>query len=312
MKTGWIGWLSVAVSIACGVAQVTGLASALPQQEPRFEVGSVRLWDKTTWVSQRVTDTRLEFTNVTLQSALLLAFRVPEIRFIGPDWLEQVRIDIRATIPDGVSRKLVPEMLRQLLSERFGIVAHRESRLMDGFELVRGKNAITMREVAPLDEFAKPLPRDPKATSAAAQALADRIVETPDGPVRRVMRDLGATTITDRTMYSLRLASTTNVEKQILEATRMTMAELAAVLTTNVGQPVIDRTGLAGVYQFRVELPLDAKFLNFERSMGVPRSDPPGVSASRAAEALGLKLESRRLPFEVVVVDQIQRVPREQ
>ena len=296
-----VGLLSVGLSIGCGVAQSIVLASAQTQREPRFEVAIVRLSDKTSGVTQRVTDTRLDFTNVTLRSGLLFAYGVPDYRLVGPDWLNQVRVDILATIPAGASRQLVPEMLRQLLAERFGVVTHRESRLTNGFELVRDKKPITMREVAPLDEFDK----------ASSQALADTVMDTPDGLVRRLVGKSGVTRITNRSMYSLSGVVRPGEMIQILDATRMTMAELAALLTTNTGLPVVDRTGLAGVYQFRIEIPLNARALALERRAGFLSSDPPSVSAFKAIESLGLKLESRSLSIDTVVVDKIERVPKE-
>ena len=39
-----------------------------------------------------------------------------------------------------------------------------------------------------------------------------------------------------------------------MNAVRMTMGELADVLTFNVDKPVVDKTALTGVYQFRIEL----------------------------------------------------------
>jgi len=307
----YVGLLSVGLSIWGSVALSAVLVSAQIQPEPKFEVAIVRLWDKTSRVTQRVTDTRLDFRNVTLRSGLLFAYGVPDYRLVGPDWIDQVRVDILATIPVGASRQLVPQMLSQLLAERFGVVSHRESRLMSGFELVRDKKPIAMREVASLDEFDKVFAHDP--TSASAQVIGDTVMDTPDGPVRRLVGGSGVTRITNRTMYSIISGVKDRGEMiQILDAARMTMAELAALLTTTTGLPVVDRTDLTGAYQFRVELPLYAKALALERGAGLVSTDPPSVTAFKAVESLGLKLESRRLSIDTVVVDKIERAPKEQ
>jgi uncharacterized protein (TIGR03435 family) len=301
--------LSLGMSIWCGVTQSI-LVSAQTQRETRFEVAVVRLWDKTSHVTQRVTDTRLDFTNVTLRFGLQFAYGVPDYRLVGPDWLDQVRVDILATIPAGASRQLVPEMLRQLLAERFGVVTHRESRVMSGFELVRDKKPITMREVAPLNEFDKVFANDPN--SASAPVFGDTVMETVNGPVRRLVGGAGVTNITNRTMYSMMSGVKRPGEMiQILDAARMTMAELATLLTTTTGLPVVDRTSLTGAYQFRIELPLYAKALAVERAGGLVSTDPPSVTAFSAVQSLGLKLESQRLPVDTVVVDKIERVPKE-
>ena len=42
---------------------------------------------------------------------------------------------------------------------------------------------------------------------------------------------------------------------------------------------------------------------------GTPLNQPSGVSAVKAVEPLGLRLESRRLAIDTIVVDKIERVP---
>jgi uncharacterized protein (TIGR03435 family) len=61
-----------------------------------------------------------------------------------------------------------------------------------------------------------------------------------------------------------------------------------------VGRPVVDRTGLTGVYAFE---------LNFSVSEG---DDRPEISTA-LQEQLGLKLEPIKAPIEVLVVDHIER-----
>jgi uncharacterized protein (TIGR03435 family) len=113
----------------------------------------------------------------------------------------------------------------------------------------------------------------------------------------------------------------------IVNATRMSMTELVSVLQGNVetALPIVDKTGLTGVYQFTVELPNDASLAllsaaarEFEISK---RGESPGGSAAafdrptgipaKALGGLGLKLEKRRVPVEMIVVDKIARTPTE-
>jgi uncharacterized protein (TIGR03435 family) len=61
--------------------------------------------------------------------------------------------------------------------------------------------------------------------------------------------------------------------------------------------PVIDKTGLEGYYNFP-----------FERTMEeTGRDSAPSVFT--VVEELGLKLESRKAPFDVVVIDSGNKVP---
>src|SRR5688572_9709434 len=108
-------------------------------------------------------------------------------------------------------------MLQRLLSQRFGLVTHRESRIMDAYALIVDTGGTKMRLVEPADELNTPF-RDPLVTSAPAVVVS----ETVDGPVRTITSALGTRTITNRTMYDRKLNEALG---QVIDATRMTMAE---------------------------------------------------------------------------------------
>jgi uncharacterized protein (TIGR03435 family) len=277
---------------------------------PRFEVASVRLSTAPgTLASQRMTDTRVDIINVSLRSLLLLAFRAKEYQLAAPDWLTDARVNVQGTMTATATRQQVPEMIQQLLAERFRLVVHRELRPIDTYELVVGPRGHKMRGVEPVDEFDKVFPVSEVAKQLGTPALMDTTVDTTEGPVRTVFTDTVARTIvTRRTMYQL----TSNVQRrsQTLDATRMTMAELAALLTNNMDESVLDKTGLEGFYQFRVELPIDATIVKAARTLGLI-IESTGIAESTAVENLGLRLELRRTPVEVVVVDDMNRTPTE-
>jgi uncharacterized protein (TIGR03435 family) len=96
----------------------------------------------------------------------------------------------------------------------------------------------------------------------------------------------------------------------------MTMATLAANLSTKGYGPVQDRTGLAGSYD--VDLSWDAAS-NVEGtggnttspvgggSVGVP--EPKGSLFTALRESLGLKLERQQLQVQFLVIDHIERTP---
>jgi len=71
-----------------------------------------------------------------------------------------------------------------------------------------------------------------------------------------------------------------------------------------LGRAVIDMTGVAGAFDFTVEFPPDDG-----RS-----TDDPGAGASlftALQEKLGLKLESRKGPVEILVIDRVEKAPKE-
>jgi len=119
--------------------------------------------------------------------------------------------------------------------------------------------------------------------------------------------------VTTRTRYDT--WTTANLTFMV-DAERITMSEFVRILSPNVDRPVIDRTGLSGLYQFKVELDSNQSAIRGLRSAGVtttvkgtPIDEPTGVSTFKAVESLGLKLEERRTPFDILVVDKIERTP---
>jgi uncharacterized protein (TIGR03435 family) len=289
------------------VCTAAASASVLAQTRsaPAFEVASVRLTSPGTRGSSRVTDTRVDLINYPLGALLRMAFRVSEYQLVTPDWVDSVRVDINATLPPGASRSQVPEMLQDLLRRRFGAETHVESRRMQAYELLVGPNGVSMREVPPLDELAAELPADAFSTPPVS--------ETVDGPVRSFAIPLGMTMLTANTRYTILF---TAERTRILDARRMTMNELATVLQSTMDAPVVNRTGLSGGYAFKIELPPDATSVRRMLSIGIsatvkgtPLTEPTGVSAQDALKQIGLQLERRRTPIEVIVVDKLERTP---
>lgn len=96
----------------------------------------------------------------------------------------------------------------------------------------------------------------------------------------------------------------------VLPATNATMGDLAGVMQGAVlDRPVIDKTGLAGRYDFMLTwTPDETQFA----SMGV-RVPPPSPDATAPGlftafqEQLGLKLESSKAPVDVIVIDRIEK-----
>jgi uncharacterized protein (TIGR03435 family) len=77
---------------------------------------------------------------------------------------------------------------------------------------------------------------------------------------------------------------------------RASMAGLAATLSTLMGKKVLDKTNLAGVYDFTLE---------FAAPDDVDSSLPALVTALQ--EQLGLRLETTNGPVEVLVVDHAEK-----
>jgi uncharacterized protein (TIGR03435 family) len=86
-----------------------------------------------------------------------------------------------------------------------------------------------------------------------------------------------------------------------IEAAGCSMAKLAVRLSAVMKVPVTDLTGTTGGYDFRLDW-------TPEELLAVPQTDvPTGPSIFTALqEQLGLKLESRKVPTEVLVIDRVE------
>jgi uncharacterized protein (TIGR03435 family) len=90
-------------------------------------------------------------------------------------------------------------------------------------------------------------------------------------------------------------------------ATKTTMPHFADLLARVAGLPVVDGTGLAGVYTFKLEWS-PAAGLNVTTD-ATPSSGPSIFTALE--EQLGLHLQSGKGPVEVVAIDSMEKMPTE-
>ena len=96
-----------------------------------------------------------------------------------------------------------------------------------------------------------------------------------------------------------------------LTAQKTSLNLLANNLSQNVGRVVIDKTGLTGDFDIKLEwTPEDGERMGPPRDNGeTPPSAPaPGLSIFTALqEQLGLKLEARKGPVEILVIDRTEK-----
>ena len=233
-----------------------------PSAQPKFEVASVRASQHEVGPDYNnqiaVSSAGFSGRNVTLKRMIADAWHCQLNQVVGPPWLGHNEYDIEARVPDGASREQIPLMLRSLLSDRFHLKQHGESRAMRVYELTQGPGGAKIHPAQPGDALA---PGAGFHFHGDMRQLADLLAvqfsipaaDNPSAPVRA-----GGTTI-----------------------------------------PVLDKTGLEGVYDFNVdirpELGTDA-FTAWKRALD---------------EQLGLKIESRQTEVAVVVVDDVAKVPTE-
>jgi uncharacterized protein (TIGR03435 family) len=85
---------------------------------------------------------------------------------------------------------------------------------------------------------------------------------------------------------------------------RISMPQLALLISRFERQPVIDMTGLAGFYEVKLE------WVPSNLSAEEPTDTAAGPSIYGAVQSqLGLKLDAHRGPLDVLVIDSVQKVP---
>jgi uncharacterized protein (TIGR03435 family) len=92
--------------------------------------------------------------------------------------------------------------------------------------------------------------------------------------------------------------------RTMMVAERMTMARFSEILAGPLHSPVADMTGLTGRYDFSIDI---ARYVT-------PASTPEEMIASLSLclqEELGLKVEARKLPLEVLAIDHAEKTPVE-
>jgi uncharacterized protein (TIGR03435 family) len=276
--------------LALALMLSAALTAQAPTRPPAFDVVSIK-------PSQpgapnrlpRISPGRVEIFNTTLKQLIGMAYSrfAFDTREIvgGPSWIDSERFDIGATMErppqlDGFAMLgELSGMLRAVIEQRFGVKAHNEQREGEVYTLTYArsdrKTGARLRQV-------------PDACTAALKELTgaapppQRSGPPPcsfGGPPGRLI------------------------------GTGVTIVMVANVLSGHAGKTVVDRTGLAGSFDFE---------LNFDPSSSAqaPPGEPPGPQPrddskpsifTALQEQLGLKLEPTRGQVDILVIDSAER-----
>jgi uncharacterized protein (TIGR03435 family) len=139
------------------------MAGTLLAQEA-FEVASIKPADPDQAMSITRSGNRLNFSNYSLEMLILWAYDIRSERLLGkPKGLDSARYDIAAVAPSGppvVGRLNL--MMQALLTDRFRLVVHRETRELPFYALVVDKNGPKVH----VEEAAGPVGQNPFAMTA--------------------------------------------------------------------------------------------------------------------------------------------------
>ena len=279
---------------ACGIAALVAQA----QPSPQFEVASVRpsttSVEQTGGVGLHFDNAQVRIDHLTLKDYIVIAYKTKISQVSGPDWISSDRFDISATLPAGSKPEQVVEMLQALLEDRFQLKIHREKREFPVYALVLGKGPLKLKEVPPGDDDRKPA--DPVNIAAGGSE---------SGVSVNLGNGAGWSFVPNR-----------------FEARKLTMDAFAGNLERFADRPIVDMTGLTSRYDFDFHInPEDYQPMLIRSAVAAGVSLPPqalklleGSSSASLSDALaqvGLKLETRRAPLDVIVVDDGRRTPTE-
>jgi uncharacterized protein (TIGR03435 family) len=237
----------------------------------RFEVVSIKENKSIRDDGTILTAGRLTVRNLPLRSLLRYAYRVRDYQLIDlPNWGGSVPFDIEANYPGGSTppNAQVRAMLRRLLAERFGLVAHEEIRQRPTYGLVRAKQT---GELGP----------DLKKSDVDCSGKTPQIGTPASGPVCTML-----------------------VTRAFLRGGTRTMEQLATTLQTYVQAPVLDRTQLSGAFDFTLRWSTTGELL---AAAELATFDDVAKLFTALEDQLGLKLEATRGPVSVVVIDAVHR-----
>jgi len=265
--------------------QLVGLvlvASVAAAQAPKFDVASVK---KNPTGGARVSietpPGRFQATNTPLRFLIRWSYRIAEPRIVnGPDWIGVDRFDVTATAPaERWTRERTGQMVRALLADRFGLVAHNETREMRIYTLTVAKPGVFGTHLRPA------------AVDCSAPDTPSRM--SPDGK-----------------SVACGLLVSQNAGSASLRGGGQTMADFTRSLGEYVDRPLVDRTGLTARYDLELQFTADRSAL-----VGAP--PPGGLSATADSdlaplstallEQLGLRLRSEQGSVEVLVIDRVSQ-----
>jgi uncharacterized protein (TIGR03435 family) len=149
----------------------------------------------------------------SLATLIIKAFNLQPYQFPGRASLTDSNYEIMAKIPAGATQEEFSAMLQNLLRNRFGLTWHFQEKSMKGYHLVLGKDG-------------------PKLTESTGTSLP-RAADQHQSGAGESHNHNGAVVFGTSAAY---------------RASNQTTADLARVLSDQIGLPVDDETGLAGKY----------------------------------------------------------------
>ena len=279
--------------------EVASIKPAAPMAEGRMMVG-IQGGPETPKPGQ------MTFTNVSLADLLKTAYEVKEYQISGPDSLRTVRFDISAKVPAGTTKAESRLMLQSLLAERFKFVLHHSTKESNIYALLVAKGGPKLKETPKdtpgADPNVPPAAPDMKNVRMGKDGMPEIPAGGPKGRMMIMMVPGG---------------------RMKMNVSGTTIAKFTDALAMQLDRPVVDMTGLTAEYDIVLDFAPDMGAMQAKMAaMGagppppgmVPDANDPNGAAtifSALQDQLGLRLEARKGPVDLLVIDSFEKTPTE-
>jgi len=214
--------------------------------------------------------------NVMLVQLVSTAYAIPLNRISGlpdPELQPTYYVNAAAEDPSRTTKAELRQMLQTLLMDRLNLKVHRETKEVDGWVLTVGTSGVKFKETSGEEE-----PAGMRPTPAALAAGGARGAVS-DGILPSVMKG------------------------------KIRINHLAQSLTTMAQAPVLDQTGLTGLYDitFTIDVIPSPPNPGGGRGGGAPGPEFSPPLPKALEDQLGLHLERAKVPVESLVVDHVEK-----
>ena len=247
-------------------------AAFAQSDHPQFEVATVRPFAPQTpdggfkMIGTQTDPGMVRMMAMRLLDLVCQAYHVKYYQVEGPAWTKTERYDITAKMPAGTTPETRHLMEQNLLADRFHLSVHHETKEVQTYGLVVGKNGLKIQPVA-----------------------ADR--PGPGGFTR--FHGPGH-----------------------IECVKISLASFADLISGWMDHPAVDKTDVKDLFDFKLDFAMDPALLM------APGFAPKAAARQEAAEqdlpsiftavqTLGLRLEPKKEPMDIIVIDHADKTPTE-
>jgi uncharacterized protein (TIGR03435 family) len=317
-----------------GMASSAALCQEAPAATPlAFEVATIKPSEPITAGPGKVMirmgvqndGAMVNYNGMTLKALVQNAYSVKDYQVTCPPWMDEQRYNISAKLPDGANRDQAPEMLQNLLKERFKVTLHREKKDHPIYALVVGKGGPKLKAAEVTADT--PGPSGASGPSDLGKASAPPLPR-PDGGGQTAMK-----------LPAGGMAMRMGPNGGHLESKAVTLSRFAESISRFLDRPVVDQTGIEGTYDFAIDVSPEEMGGMMAQMKGAvmmaggpgpmggggaavaggpgrggpdgPPNAPEGGSIFQSIQSYGLKLEPKKAPMDMIAIDSAEKTPTE-